>query len=136
MTNILSLKYPNKSHRKDVVLPKHSVDLAEFFGIMMGDGGINNPWQITITVNSVKIYKNIGLCFTSYSPGLISQVAEIFAESGIMPHISNSGRDIFLYQASSVAKYLKVFGTANDRIGSVYKKWRDARAVEWATLER
>lgn len=27
--------------------------LAEFFGIMMGDGGINNLWQITITLNAV-----------------------------------------------------------------------------------
>ena len=39
---------------KKVLLPKHSVHLAEFFGIMLGDGGINNPWQATITLNAIK----------------------------------------------------------------------------------
>lgn len=232
MSEVHSLKYPKKSHRKKVILPKHSILLAEFFGIMMGDGGINNLWQATITLNSIKdapysiyvsnlcnklfgispvmrkrketnalvislasisivdflvmegllrgnklkqglkipewilkkksyrkscirglidtdgcmfvhvhkvknkIYKNIGLTFTSLSPELIFQVAEIFAEFGIMPHISGGGKCIYVYQADAVAKYLKVFGTSNRRIESVYEKWRDARAVEWATLER
>jgi hypothetical protein len=48
------LRYPNKSHRKLVLLPNYSVKLAEFFGLMMGDGGINNAWQVTITLNSIK----------------------------------------------------------------------------------
>lgn len=47
------LKYPLKSHRKVVVLPESSSELAEFMGIMAGDGGMNNPWQFSITVNSV-----------------------------------------------------------------------------------
>ena len=46
------LKYPNKSHRKIVSLPKDSIDLAEFFGIMIGDGGLNNDWQATISLNA------------------------------------------------------------------------------------
>lgn len=46
------LRYPQKSHRKPVVVPSHSDALAEFFGIMIGDGGINNPWQVTITLNA------------------------------------------------------------------------------------
>lgn len=225
MAFVHSLKYPKKSHRKKVILPKHSVVLAEFFGIMMGDGGINNLWQATITLNSVAdsvyvhyvsnlckklfgilpairkrkeskaivislasisivdflvenglsrgdklknglripkwilkkdlyrkaclrglidtdgclfvhthkvlggIYKNIGLCFTSYSPELIFQVAAIFEEFGIMPHITKRGHNIYLYQADAVVKYLKVFGTSNNRIESVYKKWRGARVV-------
>ena len=54
MPDIRNLHYPRKSHRKAVKLPKESAELAEFFGIMMGDGGINNPWQATITLNSVK----------------------------------------------------------------------------------
>lgn len=48
------LRYPKKSHRKSVVLPTQSEKLAEFFGIMMGDGGINNPWQANITLNADK----------------------------------------------------------------------------------
>ena len=225
MTNINILKHPENSHRKQVILPKYSPQLAEFFGIMIGDGGINNPWQANITLNSIKdaqyakyiysickklfditpairkrktrnalvvslastsvvdflvtnglirgnkfktglripswilnnssykkacirglidtdgcifihvhkvlgkIYKNIGLSFTSYSPELIFQVTDIFAEFGIIGHISKRGRDVSLYQEDSIIKYLKVFGTSNNRIKSVYKKWRDARAV-------
>lgn len=53
MGQVSLLKYPNKSHRKVVKLPEPSAELAEFFGIMMGDGGINNPWQANITLNSV-----------------------------------------------------------------------------------
>lgn len=224
MVSIAILAYPKKSHRKNVVLPKYSTRLAEFFGIMLGDGGINNPWQANITLNSVKdkeyalyilklcndlfgvspairkrkgrqalvvslastsvvdflvahglprgnklkqglnvpkwilskkeyriacirglvdtdgclfihkhsvagkTYKNIGLCFTSYSPKLIQQVATILEEFLIMPHISR-GRHIYLYREDAVCKYLKVFGSSNNRIGSVYKNWRGARAV-------
>ena len=225
MVDIHLLKYPKNSHRKEVILPKYSVQLAEFFGIMMGDGGINNSWQANITLNSIKdvqyskyiyslcdklfgifpairkrktrnalvvsltstsivdylvdnglvrgnklkfglkipkwildqspyrkacvrglvdtdgcifvhihkvsgkIYKNIGLSFTSYSSELIFQVADILAEFGIMPHITKRGRDIYLYQADAVVKYLKIFGTSNERIRSVYEKWRDARVI-------
>lgn len=225
MIDISLLQYPKKSHRKKVVLPKHSSVLAEFFGIMIGDGGINNPWQATITVNAVadadyipyvsnlcqklfeilpalrkrkenkafvislastsvvdflvangiprgnklknglripkwilekksfkracirglvdtdgclfiqahkvfgKTYKNIGLSFSSASPDLIFQVAEIFEEFGIMPHISKRGRDVCLYRADAVRRYLEVFGTSNDRIKSVYHKWKGAGVV-------
>ncbi len=83
-----------------------------------------------------KRYVNIALCFCSASPMLIGQVAEIFEEFGIEPHIDISGRNVYLYSAKSVARYLETFGTSNERIRSKYEKWRDARAVEWATLER
>lgn len=225
MADIVTLKHPENSHRKKVILPKYSDSLAEFFGVMMGDGGINNPWQANITLNSIKdadyskyinslckelfevepvirkrkdrntlvvslastsvvdflvanglprgnklkkglnipewilakqsyrkncvrglvdtdgcigvhihringrMYKNIYLTFTSYSPKLIFQVADILMEFRIIPHITKRGRDIYLYQADSVEKYLKIFSTSNARIESVYKKWRDARAV-------
>ncbi|MDE1919177.1 MAG: LAGLIDADG family homing endonuclease [Patescibacteria group bacterium] len=202
------LKYPKKSHRKTVRIPRPSQSLAEFFGIMLGDGGINNLWQANITMNSVedaeyalyvqklienlfgilppvrkrkgrnavvisaasttlvdflvekglprgnklkngvcipdwvlekcsyrvacvrglmdtdgclfihshrtggKRYENIGLCFTSYSPKMLGQVAGVFEEFGIMPHIGSQGRSIYLYRADAVAKYLKVFSTS------------------------
>ena len=76
-----------------------------------------------------KVYRNIGLTFTSYSCELIFQVSDILEEFGIMPHISKDGKDIYVYQADSVLRYLKVFGTSNNRIKSVYNKWRDARVV-------
>ncbi|MBA3788767.1 hypothetical protein H0X32_00010 [Patescibacteria group bacterium] len=80
------------------------------------------------TVSS-KEYKNIGLCFSSYSSILLIQVGNIFEEFGIIPHISTDGRMIYLYKASAVAKYLEVFGTSNERISSVYERWRGARVV-------
>lgn len=52
--NINSLRYPNKSHRKFIKFPRNSAPLAEFLGIEFGDGGIGNPWQVVITLNSKK----------------------------------------------------------------------------------
>ena len=71
MTSISnSLKYPKKSHRKKVFLPKHSSQLAEFFGVMIGDGGINNSWQANISLNSIKDKKYAafvaGLCVKNF----------------------------------------------------------------------
>ncbi len=54
MVRVNLLKHPENSHRKKVVFPKYCTSLAEFFGIMMGDGGINNDWQANITLNSEK----------------------------------------------------------------------------------
>lgn len=214
------LVYSKKSHRKVALLPKPSAQLAEFIGIMLGDGGIHTPWQATISLNWLsdkeyaeyivdlciklfaikpsvykrktrntavirlsntnvvehiislglhrgnklqqglripswimekkaykiaclrglvdtdgciyihkhriknKEYKNIGLTFTSYSPELIVQVAEILAELKIMPHITNRHRDVYLYRADAVAKYLELMGTSNPRISSVYNSWK------------
>jgi intein/homing endonuclease len=50
---ISALKYPKKSHRKSVFLPNESEQLAELIGAEFGDGGINNAWQINITLNSI-----------------------------------------------------------------------------------
>ena len=225
MSEISSLVYPKKSHRKFVNIPKYSESLAEFFGLMMGDGGINNPWQVNITLNAVKDrnyadyiirlcqslfgitpavrkrktsqalvvclasttivdflvneglprgnklenglkipewilnkksyriacirglmdtdgglyvhkhlvlgkkYNNIGLCFCSHSLDLISQVASILKENKIEPHIEGWGQKIYLYKEDDIIKYLKVFGTSNDRISSVYNNWKIARVV-------
>lgn len=49
-----SLKYPKKSHRKPIKIPREPVLLAEFMGIEFGDGGISNPWQMVITLNADK----------------------------------------------------------------------------------
>ena len=222
MTSVKLLAYPKKSHRKSVTRPDASEELAEFFGIMMGDGGIGSSWQATITVNAEadkayipflqnlcsrlfgytpsvsrrknakaavlrissasivdflierglpqgdklrqglripawillnpefrkacvrglvdtdgclyihrhtvagKLFRNIGMCFCSYSPELIKQVAKIFEEFGIIPHISNRGRSIYLYKASAVAEYLEIFGTSNERIRTVYRGFLEA----------
>ncbi len=220
MTNTEELSFPNKSHRKRVLLPTPSVNLAEFFGIMIGDGGINNPWQANITLNSIKdkryseyisdlcknlfnIYpairkrkgtntmvislasttlvdflvymglrrgnklkqglgipawimkvptfkraclrglidtdgcmfihkhnfsnkkfQSIGLCFTSASEKLLGQVMEILSGLKISGHISTRKKDVFLYNKADIARYMRLIGSSNERIISVYKRWR------------
>lgn len=47
------LKYPKKSHRKHIKIPRESSKLAEFFGIEFGDGSIDK-WQMKIYLNSIK----------------------------------------------------------------------------------
>ena len=48
------LRYPKKSHRKEIRIPRESICLAELMGIEFGDGGIGNPWQVVITLNADK----------------------------------------------------------------------------------
>lgn len=43
--------YQNCNLRKIIKIPHKSSELAEFFGIFLGDGGISNASQITITFN-------------------------------------------------------------------------------------
>jgi intein/homing endonuclease len=52
--NLALLKYPKKSHRKIIRIPSESIELAELMGIIAGDGGINNDWQLVISLNSIK----------------------------------------------------------------------------------
>lgn len=72
------------------------------------------------------VYKNIGLCFTSYSQDLLDSVADIFRKFGINPHITDRGRRIYLYGKDSVIMYLRTFGSANQRIIEKYKEWKGA----------
>ena len=68
------LKYPKKSHRKIVNFPSESKELAELFGIVFGDGGINNDWQLVITLNS-----NSDLEYSRYVDKLLRKLFKIDA---------------------------------------------------------
>lgn len=223
--DLASLRYPRKSHRKVIKLPKDSTTLAEFMGIEFGDGGINNPWQIVITLNSEKdkeyaqhvtqiifnlfgvtpavrkrktrnalqiissstslvdfvvtkgaargnkilqnfdipkwiykkavyqkafvrglmdtdgclyihrhkvggkLYKNLGLCFSSSSSNLLHSVAGILDKFDIQPHIPATGKNIYLYSSGAVLRYLRIFGSSNPRITAKYEEWRGAGVV-------
>lgn len=219
------MRYPNKSHRKIIEIPEESEELAEFLGIVFGDGGINNNWQLCITLNTIsdksyslhvinlikrlfntnsavrkrpksnalvivvsstnllnflvtkgavrgnkiaqKIdmpkwikgnpkykrafirglvdtdgciyihnhkvqgnrYKNIGLCFTSYSTSLIYSVFKTLSETGIKAHLADKDRRIYIYSFKSVVKYLDTFRSSNARIVEKYDTWRGVRVV-------
>lgn len=66
------LRYPKKSHRKPIKFPRNSALLAEFMGIEFGDGGIGNPWQVVITLNSKKDIE-----YANYVTGLLRHLFEI-----------------------------------------------------------
>lgn len=83
-----------------------------------------------------KEYQNVGFCFSSRSPALISYVAETLSEFAIQPHIDKQGQQVYLYSEVAIRRYLKIFGTSNPRIGSVYEKWRRRIVVYSTALER
>lgn len=214
------LNYPKKSHRKIINIPLECSELSEFLGIEFGDGGIGNPWQVVISLNSeadsqyadyvaklgqklfhiepkirkrpnqntlvvvfsstslvdflmqkgaVKgnkilqkinipswviknfdyekafvrglvdtdgclyihrhtikgaLYRNIGLCFTSFSEKLVFSVATTLRKNGIKFSVTDKGRRIYLYSSQSVVKYLDTFESSNPRITNKYLEWR------------
>ncbi len=44
-------RYKNCNLRKGINIPQNSEKLAEFIGIILGDGGISNDFQVVITLN-------------------------------------------------------------------------------------
>jgi len=66
------LKYPRKSHRKIIKIPNDSEKLAELLGIALGDGGINNDWQLVISLNS-----SLDLEYSQYVSNLLRELFDI-----------------------------------------------------------
>lgn len=194
--------------------------MAELVGIIMGDGGISNPWQLVISMNSIsdlhysyyvtslikdlfqvnvfirkrryentlnlvvtsttmvdflvskgavrgnkikqnmdmpqwicnnpeykkafirglmdtdgclyihehtvggRTYRNLGLCFTSYSVNLIRLFYRVMTDFGIKAYIPKDCVHVYLYSYKAVLKYLSTFGSSNPRITRKYKEWR------------
>ncbi|PIR02170.1 MAG: hypothetical protein COX88_01470 [Candidatus Nealsonbacteria bacterium CG_4_10_14_0_2_um_filter_35_20] len=126
--DISLLKYSQKSHRKIVKIPSESVNLSELMGIIFGDGGINNDWQVVITLNSKSDLK-YSYYVRKLLKKLLNSVANIFNKFKIKPHIADKGRRIYLYGVKDIIDYLRIFGSSNPRIINKYKEWRGARAV-------
>jgi len=70
--NYSLLKFPRKSHRKIINIPKKSKELAELFGIIFGDGGINNEWQLVISLDS-----NVDLEYSYFVRELLEKLFKI-----------------------------------------------------------
>lgn len=77
------LKFPKKSHRKIINIPEESKELAELFGIIFGDGGINNDWQLVITLNSISDLK-----YSRYVGKLLNKLFEIEVVISKRPNIN------------------------------------------------
>ena len=52
----MALKYPDKSHRKEINKPSKSTKLAELMGVIFGDGGMTRL-QLVISLNSISDLK-------------------------------------------------------------------------------
>ena len=68
--DVSQLQYPKKSHRKVIRIPRESARLAELMGIVAGDGGINNLWQLVISLNSE--------ADKEYAPYVVALLEELF----------------------------------------------------------
>lgn len=75
------LRFPNKSHRKFIDIPTESTALAELIGIVFGDGGINNNWQVVISLNALLDFK-----FAQYVSTLFHTLFTINVKQRIRPH--------------------------------------------------
>lgn len=93
--------YPNKSHRKPVGLPSKSQKLAEFFGILFGDGSLT-PWQCMVSLNGTR-----DLEYADYVRSLIFDLFQLHART-----VHRKGRNCIVLVLSSVTlvEYLTGLG--------------------------
>lgn len=59
-------------------------------------------------------YRNLGLCFVSYSRPLLLSVSKVFDNNNIK-HSTLSRGSIYIYDLEVVKKYFKIFGTSNPK---------------------
>lgn len=92
------LKYPRKSHRKTINYPLESPKLAEFLGIVFGDGGINNNWQLVISLNSIS-----DLEYSKYLENLIKELFDIRVYSRKRP---NQNTQVLVCSSTNLLDFL------------------------------
>lgn len=82
--------------------PSKSADLAEFIGIMMGDGGISKT-QISITLHSIDDEK-----YKNYVIALLKRLFEV--EPGIHKHKNALANTIFISRVNLVKFCIEILG--------------------------
>ena len=75
------------------------------------DGGLyfHKHWS-----NGIK-YRNLGLCFTSWSKPLLTSVYKVLEKYKIKFSVDN-GQRIYIYSFKEIEKYFSIFGTSNSKI--------------------
>lgn len=92
------LLYPAKSHRKIITIPNDSVELAELMGIVFGDGGINNLWQVVVTLSAIKD--------VAYSTFVSSLFCELFNIKAVVRKIDGSNAIRVICSSTNVVDFL------------------------------
>lgn len=88
--------YRHCSIRKKIKIPKDSTELAEFFGIVLGDGGINNDHQVVIT-----LHKENGKDYIVFVCDLIKKLFEI--EPAVYHYRSERSQKVVGVTASGIS---------------------------------
>jgi hypothetical protein len=96
------LTYPNKSHRQIFITPEFSENLAEFCGIMLGDGGISK-YQAKVTLNSGEE--------SEYGAFIVNLIEDIFQiQSGLTRRTDSNAFDIVISRIGIVEFLTDVCG--------------------------
>ena len=133
---LLRLKIPSLRHKKpgynnintEIVVPKHyTSDLAEFIGILLGDGHLS-PTQVTITLGTKE---------NTYAKYVIKLTEKIF---GIKPKLifSKSGYAIIYFGSTLTVRWLLSMGLAFNKVLSQVDvpKWCFAKTIFMISLLR
>lgn len=97
------IKYLNK--RSDVVIPSRSVELAEFFGILLGDGHISH-FQVAVTLGSKE------LSYVSYVQKLMQRLFCVPAKVSVK---KNNYRDVYI-GSTQITSWLKAEGLVSNKV--------------------
>lgn len=93
--------------RKDITIPKQrTAKLAEFFGIMLGDGRLSPPYQIIVTLGTKE------LSYAKYVVGLISRLFGASPKIGIR---NNGYKDVYL-GSTELVSWLQKEGLVHNKV--------------------
>lgn len=99
------LRYQNR--RNDIQLPKQSIQLAEFFGIMLGDGHISH-FQTIVTLGTKE------LPYVQYVQKLMQELFKVKATISV----KKSGyRDVYI-GSTLITKWLKEQGLVENKVAA------------------
>lgn len=99
---------PNFKRRQDVVLPKsYTPDLAEFFGVMLGDGNLSR-FQVQVTLGTKEL---------SYAEGIVNLIYKIF---GAKPKISirSTGYKTVYLGSVAITNWLRREGLVHNKVAA------------------
>ena len=111
--------------RKIINIPLLSEKLAEFMGILYGDGGLTR-YQVKVTFNKIdKAYAEfvtrlIKKLF-SISASLRKTIFHMLKNLNFSPKLY--GNRVYLYKRAEVGRYFKEIGTHNPRYLERYKRF-------------
>lgn len=94
-----------RNQRDDVVLPAHSAELAEFFGIMLGDGHVSH-YQVVVTLGTKEFP------YVLYVQDLMQRLFGVPAKISLK---RRGHRDVYI-GSTKITKWLKAEGLVSNKV--------------------